>query len=76
MPRRHENLLNDIEEAIKRINKYIGDMSKEEFLNDQKTIDSVVKNLENIGEAVKILLDELKQDNDDCPLYTSLSSRD
>jgi len=34
--------LEDIIEAIERIAEYIGDYSKEEFQNDQKTIDAVV----------------------------------
>jgi len=44
--------LEDIIEAIDRISEYIGDYSKEEFQNDQKTIDAVVRNMEIIGEAV------------------------
>jgi uncharacterized protein with HEPN domain len=46
-------LLSDIVEAIRRIRMYIEGMTYEEFLNDIKTQDAVVRNLEIIGEATK-----------------------
>jgi uncharacterized protein with HEPN domain len=46
-----EILLDDITEAIERINDYIGDYSREDFQSDRKTIDAVVRNVEIIGEA-------------------------
>lgn len=48
----------DIMESIQKIENYIGKMSHKEFLEDSKTRDAVVRNLEIIGEAVvKIPLD-------------------
>jgi uncharacterized protein with HEPN domain len=55
---RTENLrINDylghILEAIERINRYVGALSEEEFLEDEKTQDAVVRNFEIIGEAAR-----------------------
>lgn len=52
--------LEDIIEAIDRISEYLGDYSKEEFQNDQKTIDAVVRNMEIIGEAVSNIPEEFR----------------
>ena len=45
--------LSDIKEAIRRISLYIEKMSYEEFLEDIKTQDAIVRNLEIIGESAK-----------------------
>ena len=44
-------LLDDISEAIDRIEQYISGMSFDVFSKDRKSIDAVVRNLEIIGEA-------------------------
>ena len=46
-------LLKDIKEAVTRIEKYAVGIEYMEFLEDIKTQDAVVRNLEIIGEAVK-----------------------
>lgn len=56
-----KEFLCDMKEAIDRINNYIGVMEYEKFLQDTKTQDAVVRNLEIIGEAVKNLSDDLKE---------------
>lgn len=53
--RRVAELLEDIKEAAKRIANYIGGMDYQAFLEDLKTQDAVVRNVEIIGEAVKKL---------------------
>ncbi len=45
--------IDDILESIERIDGYVRGMSFEEFRNDRKTFDAVVRNIEVIGEAVK-----------------------
>lgn len=47
--------LHDILDAIRAIEEYCSRMKREEFLDDRKTRDAVVRNLEIIGEAVKNL---------------------
>lgn len=53
--------LSDMKEAIKRIESYTERMNYEEFLQDIKTQDAVIRNLEVIGEAVKNVSSELKE---------------
>lgn len=57
--------LSDIEEAIKRIENYTVKMSYQDFFQDIKTQDAVIRNLEIIGEAVKNLSDKLKKKHTD-----------
>jgi uncharacterized protein with HEPN domain len=51
----------DILEAGNRIRNYVGEMTYHEFLQDPKTQDAVVRNIEVIGEAVKNLSTSLKE---------------
>ena len=44
-------LLQDIYDAGAKILKYTGGLSFEDFINDEKTIDAVIRNFEIIGEA-------------------------
>lgn len=53
-------LLNDIVDSISRIESYISQMSYESFKADLKTQDAVIRNLEIIGEASKMISDEVK----------------
>lgn len=52
--------LEDILEATRKITAYTGGLSKAAFLEDEKTFDAVVRNLEVIGEAVKKLPENLR----------------
>lgn len=52
---------NDILESTDKIDSYIGQQNFEDFKNDPKTIDAVVRNLEIIGEAANQIPDDLKQ---------------
>lgn len=54
-------LLEDIETAIGRIDRYVSGFDREQFLRDEKTIDAVVRNLEIIGEAVRWLPPQFKE---------------
>jgi len=60
--KRNINLfLKDILESVESIKSYTADLSYEEFLQDKKTQDAVVRNLEIIGEASKNIPDEFKE---------------
>ena len=48
---RIKDYLNHILEAIERIKRYVGNMDENEFLQDEKTQDAVIRNFEIIGEA-------------------------
>lgn len=45
--------LKDIHEAAGRVVAYVGAMSSEEFFQDSKSVDAVMRNLAIIGEAAK-----------------------
>ncbi|MFQ5711255.1 MAG: DUF86 domain-containing protein [Candidatus Geothermarchaeales archaeon] len=62
MPKRRniEIYLEDILEASEKIGVYTKDMDFEEFVQDEKTKDAVLRNLEVIGEAAKNLPDDFK----------------
>ncbi|OGC23321.1 hypothetical protein A2291_06640 [candidate division WOR-1 bacterium RIFOXYB2_FULL_42_35] len=56
MPKRGiQEFLCDIVEAINSIGSYTDKMTSDDFFQDKKTQDAVVRNLEIIGEAVKNL---------------------
>jgi uncharacterized protein with HEPN domain len=59
--RKNIDLLRDIMEAINRIQAYTDEMDYDEFLDDIKTQDAVVRNIEIIGEAVKNISPDFKE---------------
>lgn len=54
-PREWRLRVEDVLEAIARIERYIEGLTFEQFQADQKTVDAVIRNLEVIGEAVRHL---------------------
>ena len=60
MPRDYEIYLEDIRDAIDKVKRYTEGLSLEAFENDDKTIDAVVRNLEIVGEAVKMIPDTIR----------------
>jgi uncharacterized protein with HEPN domain len=55
------DFLNDMLEAAQRIQEYIVDIDFDRFMEDTKTQDAVLRNLEIIGEAAKHIPDEVRQ---------------
>ena len=53
-------LLEDIIESIEKIRHFTIDIDFEEFINDAKTTDAVVRNFEIIGEAATKIPPEIK----------------
>lgn len=60
MPRGAQLYLEDILIAIDTIREYTKGICENDFMQDRKTQDAVVRNLEIIGEAAGHLPDELK----------------
>lgn len=61
MSKREPNLLvGDILDSTHKILAYTEDLSFEEFTNDSKTIDAVIRNFEIIGEAANRLPEDFK----------------
>lgn len=53
-------LLEDIIESIQKIKIYTSELSRDDFLKDDKTIDAVIRNFEIIGEASNRIPDEIR----------------
>ena len=53
-------LIEDMYEAALKIKRYTKDMDYDSFVNDDKTIDAVVRNFEIIGEAANRIDDDFK----------------
>jgi uncharacterized protein with HEPN domain len=62
-------LLNDIIESGEKILHYIQGLSYAQFLNDDKTIDAVIRNFEIIGEAANRLPDDFKEKHQEIDWY-------
>jgi len=54
-------LIEDIWEAVEKVEHYLKNMTADAFSKDSKTVDAVVRNLEIIGEAANRLPDDFKQ---------------
>jgi uncharacterized protein with HEPN domain len=54
-------LIEDILESSEKILSYTEGMSFEDFTNDSRTVDAVIRNFEIIGEAANRLPDEFKE---------------
>jgi len=55
MSRDPSHFLNDILEAVEAIEAYVKGYAQDDFMNDGKTVDAVIRRLEVIGEASKHL---------------------
>jgi uncharacterized protein with HEPN domain len=71
-----KDYLRDIREAGRRIGEYTGLMPYEAFLEDTKTQDAVIRNLEVIGEATKNVSVELRGRYPDIPWRSMAAVRD
>jgi uncharacterized protein with HEPN domain len=70
MPKRSPRLLlEDILMAIGKIERYVDGLDEAGFLDDDKTVDAVVRNLEIIGEASRQLPEEYRSAHDDIPWH-------
>jgi uncharacterized protein with HEPN domain len=58
-------LIKDIKTAIQKIKKYTHDMHYEDFFQDEKTIDAVIRNFEIIGEAANRIPEDFKKGHPD-----------
>jgi uncharacterized protein with HEPN domain len=67
--------LDDIIASISKIEKYVNGMSYTDFKNDDKTIDSVVRNLEIIGEAARNVPDDIRKAYQDIPWSEMIALR-
>ena len=60
MKRDYKLYLDDLIESIEKIEEYVQRLSFDDFTQDGKTIDAVVRNLEVMGEAAKHIPQKLR----------------
>ena len=60
MPRDFEVYLEDIRLAISKIQNYMDGVPRHAFEQDDRTLDAVIRNLEIIGEAAKMVPDSVR----------------
>lgn len=70
------DLLRDIQESMRRITTYTAGMTYDRFLDDIKTQDAVIRNLEIIGESTKRLSTGLRGKHTDMPWKGMAGVRD
>ncbi|WP_457681499.1 HepT-like ribonuclease domain-containing protein [Thermovibrio sp.] len=68
--------LQDILEAVEKIERYVKGLSKEEFLSNELVVDAVIRNLEIIGEAAKKVSPEVKEKHPQVPWREISGMRD
>ncbi|MBF0342864.1 MAG: DUF86 domain-containing protein [Nitrospirae bacterium] len=68
--------LEDIIESIELIEQFVAGMEMEDFKNDIKTSDAVIKRFENIGEATKNIPKDLKARYPEIPWKEMARMRD
>ena len=60
-------LIEDMVERIERIERFMAGLERDAFLRDEKTADSVVRNLEIIGEAASRLPQDIRDHYGEVP---------
>jgi uncharacterized protein with HEPN domain len=68
--------LDDILEAIKKIDAYRKSLTFQEFSEDDKTVDAVVRNFEILAEAAKHIPSEIKRKYPQVPWRQMAGTRD
>ena len=68
--------LQDILDAVNDIERFVADMSYEQFIKDKKTLNAVVRSIEVIGEESKRLPESLKAKNSELPWREIMGMRD
>jgi uncharacterized protein with HEPN domain len=76
MEKDYRDTIQDILDSIDEIYVFIGQMSREEFLNDRKTVKAVLRNLEIMGEAGKKIPPPLRDKYPDIPWKKMTGLRD
>jgi uncharacterized protein with HEPN domain len=76
MPRDYRVYLEDIGVAIQKIRRYTSGLSLRDLREDEKTLDAVVRNLEVIGEAIKMLPESIRSQHSNVDWKKAAGLRD
>jgi len=74
--RTDQDLIEDILICLSKIAQYTHSLSYEEFVDDPKTQDAIIRNLEVIGEATKQISPQLKENYQSIPWKMIAGTRD
>ena len=70
------DFLRDIEESMERIARYTRGMEYDNFFEDDKTQDAVIRNMEIMGEATKALSEKFRNEYAELPGKNLAMTRD
>lgn len=76
MEREFEDYLRDILDAMEKAQKFVENLTYEEFIRDDKTVFAAIRALEIIGEATKNIPDETRKQNPGVPWKEMAGMRD
>ncbi len=76
MNREFEDYLNDILDAMGKAQQFVGNLSYEEFSEDDKTVFAVVRALEIVGEATKNIPNDIRNEYLEVPWKDMAGMRD
>ncbi len=74
--RTYKDYVLDILNSIEEIEEFIRGMDFEDFVNDRKTINAVLRSLEVMGEAAKKIPEEVKKNHSSIPWKQMAGMRD
>ncbi|HHT9134084.1 MAG TPA: HepT-like ribonuclease domain-containing protein [Candidatus Avalokitesvara rifleensis] len=76
MRRDYRLFIEDILDCIEKIEQFVGDMSFDEFVQDDKTSSAVIRKIEIIGEAAKNVPRDLRKRYKELPWSDMTKMRD
>lgn len=76
MEREFDDYLRDILDAMEKAQKFVENITYEEFIKDDKTVFAAIRALEIIGEATKNIPDETRKQNPGVPWKEMAGMRD